>query len=66
MQLGSNWYRGTADAVYQNINLIRQSNPDVVVVFGADHIYKMNIRQMVKYHQELGSKATVACLPVPW
>ena len=65
MQLCSNWYRGTADAVYQNINLIRQSNPQAVVVFGADHIYKMNIRQMVEYHMDLGAKATVACLPVP-
>jgi glucose-1-phosphate adenylyltransferase len=65
MQLGSNWYRGTADAVYQNINLIRQSHPEAVVVFGADHIYKMNIRQMVEYHLEVGAKATVACLPVP-
>jgi glucose-1-phosphate adenylyltransferase len=65
MQLGAGWYRGTADAVYQNMNLVHQFDPDVVVVFGADHIYKMNIRQMVDYHLELGAKATVACLPVP-
>jgi len=65
MQLGAGWYRGTADAVYQNMNLVHQFDPDVVVVFGADHIYKMNIRQMVEYHLELAAKATVACLPVP-
>jgi len=65
MQLGTGWYRGTADAVYQNMNLIHQFDPDVVVVFGADHIYKMNIRQMVDFHLETGAKATVACLPVP-
>ncbi|MBI4467051.1 MAG: glucose-1-phosphate adenylyltransferase [Acidobacteria bacterium] len=65
MQLGAGWYRGTADAVYQNMNLVHQFDPDVVVVFGADHIYKMNIRQMVEHHLEVGAKATVACLPVP-
>lgn len=65
MQIGKDWYRGTADAVYQNLNLIRQFEPDVVVIFGADHIYKMNIRQMVDFHWEAGAKATVACIPVP-
>ena len=65
MQLGTGWYRGTADAVYQNMNLLHQFDPEVVVVFGADHIYKMNIRQMVEFHLEVGAKATVACLPVP-
>lgn len=65
MQLGMGWYRGTADAVYQNMNLVHQYDPDVVVVFGADHIYKMNIRQMLEFHLDSGAKATVACLPVP-
>lgn len=65
MQLGTGWYRGTADAVYQNMNLLRQYDPDVVVIFAADHIYKMNIRQMVEFHHQTGGKATVACLPVP-
>jgi glucose-1-phosphate adenylyltransferase len=64
MQIGKEWYRGTADAVYQNLNLIHQFDPDVVVVFGADHVYKMNIRQMVDFHLEAGAKATVACIPV--
>ncbi len=65
MQIGRDWYRGTADAVYQNSNVIRQFEPDVVAIFGADHIYKMNIHQMVDFHLEVGAKATVACIPVP-
>ncbi len=65
MQLGSSWYRGTANAVYQNLNLLHAFEPDVVVVFGADHIYKMNIRQMVDFHLDSGARASVACLRVP-
>jgi len=65
MQLGPGWYRGTADAVFQNMSLLEEFAPDIVVVFGADHIYKMNIRQMVDFHLEAGAKATLACLPVP-
>jgi glucose-1-phosphate adenylyltransferase len=58
------WYRGTADAIHQNINLIEQADPHVVVIFGADHIYRMNIRQMIEYHVEKGAGATVAAIPV--
>lgn len=58
------WYRGTADAIYQNINLIEQADPHVVVIFGADHIYRMNIRQMVEFHVEKRSGVTVAAIPV--
>jgi glucose-1-phosphate adenylyltransferase len=65
MQTGDSWYRGTADAVYQNLNRLREFRPDVVAVFGADHIYKMNVRQMVDAHLQSGAKATVACLRVP-
>lgn len=64
MQLGNLWYRGTADAIYQNLNLIEQYGADAVAVFGADHIYKMNIGQMVDFHFEHGAEATVACMPV--
>jgi glucose-1-phosphate adenylyltransferase len=64
MQMGDVWYRGTADAIYQNLNLIEQYAPDAVAIFGADHVYKMNIHQMVEYHFERGAAATVACLPV--
>src|SRR5208337_103984 len=58
------WYQGTADAILQNINLIEQANPDVVAIFGADHIYRMNIATMVEYHQQKGAAVTVAAIPV--
>ena len=58
------WYRGTADAIYQNINLIQQADPHVVAIFGADHIYRMNIRQMIEYHVEKQAGVTVAAIPV--
>ncbi len=58
------WYRGTADAIHQNINLIEQADPHLVVIFGADHIYRMNIRQMVEYHVEKRASATIAAIPV--
>jgi glucose-1-phosphate adenylyltransferase len=58
------WYLGTADAIYQNINLIEQADPHVVVIFGADHIYRMNIRQMVEYHVEKRASVTIAAFPV--
>lgn len=61
---GDQWYRGTADAIYQNINLIEQADPHYVVIFGADHIYRMNIRAMLEYHKERRSQATVAAIPV--
>ena len=58
------WYRGTADAITQNVNLIEQTDPHVVVIFGADHIYRMNIRQMIEYHAEKRAGVTVAAIPV--
>jgi glucose-1-phosphate adenylyltransferase len=64
MRSGVEWYRGTADAVYQNLHLIRRTDPKSVAVFGADHVYKMNIRQMVEYHWQKGAEVTVAALPV--
>jgi glucose-1-phosphate adenylyltransferase len=62
--LQEDWYRGTADAIYQNINLIEQADPHVVAIFGADHIYRMNIRQMIEYHIEKRAGVTVAAIPV--
>ena len=62
---GEAWYRGTADAIYQNMNLIEQAHPHLVVIFGADHIYRMNIREMVEYHADRRAKVTVAAIPVP-
>lgn len=65
MRMGEQWFRGTADAVTQNLNLIRDFNPDLVAVFGADHVYRMDINQMVAFHVEHGAEVTVAALPVP-
>jgi len=65
MKMGPEWFQGTADAVYQNINLIHDHQPEVVVVFGADHIYRMDIRQMIDFHLSTGADVTVAARPVP-
>jgi len=64
MRMGDDWYQGTADSVYQNLYLIERHNPKLVAVFGADHIYRMNIRQMIDEHQKKGADVTVAALPV--
>ncbi len=61
---GEEWYRGTADAVYQNANLIEQSEPDLVLLFGADHVYRMNVRAMIEYHMEKRADVTISALPV--
>ncbi|SPP65249.1 glucose-1-phosphate adenylyltransferase [Nitrospira lenta] len=65
MKARGGWYEGTADAVYHNLNLIHDFAPDLVAVFGADHIYRMDINQMVRFHQEQQADVTVAALPVP-
>lgn len=65
MRARDGWYEGTADAVYQNLNLIADWKPDVIAVFGADHVYRMDIRQMVNDHLAHDADATVAALPVP-
>ena len=65
MRTGDRWYRGTADAIYQNLNLIMDENPDYVCVFGGDHIYRMDIRQMLDYHIERNAECTVAAIPQP-
>lgn len=65
MQMGDDWYAGTADAVYQNLSRMTEFQPDAVAVFGADHIYKMDVARMVDAHFETGAGATVACIPVP-
>lgn len=62
---GPEWFQGTADAVYQNLNLLDPHAPDLVAVFGADHVYRMDIRQMVRFHLEREAEVTVAALPVP-
>lgn len=58
-------FRGTADAVFQSLRLIKVNRPDLVAVFGADHIYRMDIRQMVSFHREHQADVTISALPVP-
>lgn len=65
MQSRDTWYLGTADSVYQNLDLIRRSRPDLVLVFGSDHVYSMDIRQMIRYHLEKQADVTVATIPMP-
>jgi glucose-1-phosphate adenylyltransferase len=65
MTKSSTLFGGTADAVYQSLNLMSMHRPDLVAVFGADHIYRMDVRQMVRFHCENDADATVAAIPVP-
>src|ERR1017187_8482134 len=59
------WYQGTADAIFQNINLVEQSDPHVVAIFGGDHIYRMNIASMIDFHMARHAQVTVAANPFP-
>ncbi len=65
MRTGGSWYKGTADAVYQNIFHIHDENPDYVCVFGGDHIYKMDVWQMLKFHKKSSSDLTISAIPIP-
>jgi glucose-1-phosphate adenylyltransferase len=65
MRKGETWYEGTSDAIYQNIHLLELASPELVAVFGADHIYRMDVGQMVADHKEKGAEGTVAALPIP-
>ncbi|HET9875792.1 MAG TPA: glucose-1-phosphate adenylyltransferase, partial [Mycobacterium sp.] len=64
-RLGPRWYTGSADAIYQSLNLIYDEDPDYIVVFGADHVYRMDPEQMVRFHIDSGAGATVAGVRVP-
>jgi glucose-1-phosphate adenylyltransferase len=64
MRIGDNWYQGTADAIFQNLNLIEDFAPDLVAVFGADHIYRMDLTQMIEFHLDRRATVSVATLPV--
>lgn len=64
-RLGDNWYTGTANAIYQNIDLIRFYDPEYVIILGGDHIYKMDYRHMLTFHKESKADLTVACIDVP-
>jgi glucose-1-phosphate adenylyltransferase len=62
---GKQWFLGSADAIYQSMNLIHDENPDIIVVFGADHVYRMDASQMVEAHIESGADVSVAGIRVP-
>ena len=65
MRVSKDWYKGSADAIFQNLNLIHDESPDHVFVFGSDHIYKMEINQFLNYHKKKKADLTIAALPVP-
>ena len=65
MRTGNDWYRGTADAIYQNIFHIQDEDPNYVCVFGGDHIYKMDVSQMLNYHKNKSADLTIAAIPIP-
>ncbi len=64
-RLGPHWYTGSADAIYQSLNLIFDDQPDIVAVFGADHVFRMDPQQMIDQHIASGAGVTVAAIPVP-
>lgn len=64
-RLGKRWFAGSADAIYQSLNLIRDENPDIVVVVGADHVYRMDFEQMIDAHRRSGAGVTVAGIRQP-
>jgi glucose-1-phosphate adenylyltransferase len=64
-RLGPHWFTGSADAIYQSLNLIYDDQPDIVIVFGADHVFRMDPMQMIDQHAASGTGVTVAALPVP-
>lgn len=62
---GREWFKGSADAIFQSLNVITDEDPDLVAVFGGDHVYKMDVRQMLDFHLERDADCTVAAIPVP-
>ena len=64
-RISDQWYQGTADAVYQNIYTLEKEQPEMVMILSGDHIYKMDYRNMILFHQEKKSDLTVACMDVP-
>jgi glucose-1-phosphate adenylyltransferase len=64
-RLGPHWYTGSADAIFQSMNLINDEQPDIVIVFGADHVYRMDPQQMIDHHIAHGAGVSVAAIPVP-
>ena len=63
---GSDWYKGTANAIYQNINFIERYDPQYVIILSGDHIYKMDYAKMLAFHKEREADCTIAVMEVPW
>jgi len=64
-RISSDWYRGTADAIYQNMYAISDIDPQLVLILSGDHVYRMDYRKMIHFHVENGADVTVACIPMP-
>ena len=65
MRVGPKWFEGSADAIYQNLNIITDEEPEYTFVFGADHVYRMDVRQMLDFHLDRKADLTVAAIPIP-
>jgi len=65
MRVGPKWFEGSADAIYQNLNIITDEEPELTFVFGADHVYRMDVQQMLSYHLDRKADLTVAAIPIP-
>jgi glucose-1-phosphate adenylyltransferase len=65
MRVGPKWFEGSADAIYQNLNIITDEEPEYTYVFGADHVYRMDVRQMLDCHLDKRADLTVAAIPIP-
>ncbi|MEJ5166491.1 MAG: sugar phosphate nucleotidyltransferase, partial [Thermoanaerobaculia bacterium] len=65
MRMGGEWYRGTADAIFQNLHVLERERPENVLILSGDHIYRMDYRKMIKFHEEKKADATIAAIPVP-
>src|SRR5438874_901598 len=64
-RIDEHWYKGTADAIYQNIYSIEKANPEYVLILAGDHIYKMDYGDMIRFHIDNGADLTVGCIPAP-
>jgi glucose-1-phosphate adenylyltransferase len=64
-RISSDWYRGTADAIYQNLNMVSDYDPKLVLILAGDHVYKMDYRKLMEFHLNKGADMTVACVTMP-
>lgn len=65
MRMGGEWYRGTADAIFQNLHVLEREKPLNVLILSGDHVYRMDYRKLIKFHEESGANSTIAAVPVP-